>query len=61
MEGNASPIDGIVTAVTNMATTVQGGAIDMIVAVLPIAAVVIAATIVAKKGKGIVQSFMGGR
>ena len=59
MENNA--LSAVQTAVTGMATTVQGAALDMIAAVLPIAGVVIAATIVAKKGKGIIQSFFGGR
>lgn len=55
MEGNA--MDAIVTAITNMATTVQTSALDMIAAVLPVLGVVVAAVIVATLGYRIIKRF----
>lgn len=59
-EGETSgTIDAVKTSVTGMATTVQTNVLDVIAAVLPVAAVVIAAVLVATKGVSLVKRFMG--
>lgn len=58
MEGGANPMDAVITAITNMATTVQTNALSVIGNILPVAAVVIAAIIVATLGVKLVRRFM---
>lgn len=60
MEGG-SAMDPIITAITGMATTVQTAGLDMLAAILPVLAVVIAAFLIAKKGSRLVQSLFGSR
>ena len=54
---DTNPMDGIVTAITGMATTVQTSALSVIEGVLPVLAVVIAAVIVATLGVKMVRRF----
>lgn len=60
-EGETATITTVKTAVTDMATTVQTNVLDIIAQILPIAAVVIAAILVATKGVKLVSRFVGGR
>lgn len=51
------PLDGVTTAVTGMATSVQTGALDIIAAILPVLGVVVAAVIVATLGYRLIKRF----
>lgn len=57
MEGGATPMDAIITAVTGMASSVATGASDMIAAVLPVLGPVVAGIIVATLGYRIIKRF----
>lgn len=50
-------MEAVITAITNMATTVQTNALTVIGNILPVAAVVIAAVIVATLGVKLVRRF----
>lgn len=55
--GSASALDGVVTAITGMASSVADGALDMIAAILPILAPIVAAIIIAMLGYRLVKRF----
>lgn len=50
-------MEGVITAITGLATTVQTNALSVIAAILPVLAVVVAAIIVANLGVRLVKRF----
>ena len=55
MEGGASPLEGIQTAITTLATTVQTNILSTITNVLPVIAVIVAAGICVRYGLDFVR------
>lgn len=57
MEGSATTVDTVVTAITGMASTVADAGLGLIAAILPILAPIVAALIVASLGYRLVKRF----
>lgn len=57
MEGSATTVDTVVTAITGMATTVSNAALGLIADILPILAPIVAALIIASLGYRLVKRF----
>lgn len=58
-EGSVNALSGVISAITDMATTVQTNSLEVIAAILPVLGVVVAAVIVARKGYGLIKRFAG--
>lgn len=57
MEGGTNAVDAVVTAITGMASTVATNALNLIAAILPVLAPIVAAVIIATLGFKLVRRF----
>lgn len=59
--GTATALDGVVTAIVNMGSSVADSLLDMITQLLPVFGPVIAAIVIVFLGRTLIKRFGGGR